>query len=228
MDAIMPFSLRCHGCGTDRIIIDVREWCPRCWPTTKQEAVRRVLAVPPVPGIGCGTTTGGFMTLQDATTTGSQEAETPAESQGSTAARADRIKVSYDVGAGAVTVQDGDSVRTHSLDGIPEPVRTHLALMGLHVATHRSIDAAETVRRMQAGQIPGRASAQPKVELSDWRLAYAHAKVEQTKKLDSPLSLDDAKAVAKALTREQLGDIKKHPLVVKHYNKLTGASADLI
>lgn len=60
MDAIMPAGLRCHGCGTDRIIavapgheasrfgdlfliergIDVRGWCLRCWPTTKQEAVR--------------------------------------------------------------------------------------------------------------------------------------------------------------------------------------------
>ncbi len=171
------------------------------------------------------------MTLQDETNTGSQEAEASAEIQGAAAtpaAKADRIKVSYDVGAGAVTVQEGDSVRTHSLDGIPEPVRTHLALMGLHVVTHRSIDAAETVRRMQAGQIPGRASAQPKAELSDWRLAYAHAKVEQTKKSDAPLNLDDAKAVAKALTREQLSAIKKNPLVVKHFAKLTGVAQDLI
>ncbi len=171
------------------------------------------------------------MTLQDATTTGSQEAEMPAEIQGAAAtpaAKADRIKVSYDVAAGSVTVQEGDGVRTHSLDGIPEPVRTHLALMGLHVATHRSSDAAETVRRMQAGQIPGRASAQPKAELSDWRLAYAHAKVEQTRRADAPIGLDDAKAAAKALTREQLGEIKKNPLVVKHFAKMTGVAQELI
>jgi len=63
---------------------------------------------------------------------------------------------------------------------------------------------------------------------SDWRLASAHAKVEQTRRADVPIGLDDAKVAAKALTRVQLSDIKKHPLVVKQFAKMTGVAQELL
>ena len=43
-----------------------------------------------------------------------------------------------------------------------------------------------------------------------------------------PIGLDDAKVAAKALTRVQLSDIKKHPLVVKQFAKMTGVAQELL
>jgi hypothetical protein len=80
-------------------------------------------------------------------------------------------------------------------------------------------DTIEAV--MVRGELPLR---KPAVKgLDDWRMAIAHAIVEQTKKTATPVLLDAAKVQAAAVTRAQLAAAKGDPTVVKHWRRLTGA-----
>jgi hypothetical protein len=142
--------------------------------------------------------------------------------------KAQRVRATVDSAAGMFTISDSGGVHTYSTAGLSDTVQAHLALLGLRRVVATAKDPAAAYARLQAGQTPGqRGPGKPK-EMNPWRLAYAHAKVEATKRTDAPLSLDDAKAAAAALPRDKLVEIKTHPLVVKHYAKLTGAVAELV
>jgi hypothetical protein len=164
------------------------------------------------------------MTLQDDTTLEQDDTEAPS-STSPTETKPDRTRAEIDAGSG--TLKLGDT--TYSTAGLSDTVLRYLALVGLQRAVSTAKDPAATYAKLQAGELPGRGGrpAKPK-EPNPWKLAYAHAKVESTRRTDAPLTLDQAKAAAEALDREALRTMKTNPLVVKHYAKLTGQGAELI
>jgi hypothetical protein len=105
---------------------------------------------------------------------------------------------------------------SYTLAGLPENVVTYLALVGLDHKVRTG--GRNTYEKLKAG-----ATQRPSAsnELDPWRLAIAHSIVEQTKKTATPVMLDAAKVQAEAVTRENLVEAKKRPLVVKHWRKLT-------
>ena len=117
-----------------------------------------------------------------------------------------------------ITLPDG-SVETYDAHAVHNDSAHALKMVGLRDAMRTSTDRPKTYAALQAGTFGVRAPAGPK-DLDPWRMAIAHAVVEETKKSDVPLTLDQAKEKAAAVTRDQLVVAKRSPLVVKHYAKL--------
>jgi hypothetical protein len=107
---------------------------------------------------------------------------------------------------------------------LPEAATRHILAVGFKIVVGGADDMHEAYGRLLAGQITTRKPAAPGPKLNDWRLAIANAMVDATKKLPEPLSLDDAKNRAAALSKDQVRAAKTDTAIVKAYNKLTGAA----
>lgn len=154
--------------------------------------------------------------------------DTSSEPSPVAAAAAARRRSVIDAAQHTVTVSepDGTEIGTFSTAGLAQAAKDHFALAGMWGYLRGQPDVAAAHKKLVEGHVPAprQASAEPK--LSDWRQAIALALVEATKKAPEPLTLDQAKAKAAAVSRDNLTKAKTDPVVVKHYNKITGKSAD--
>lgn len=151
------------------------------------------------------------------------EARTEAPADAAPAApRAPHRRFVPDIAAKALTIHEGDKAEVVDLSALPPAVATDLMLAGAAAILQRAEDMAATVAEWHTGKVREVRAAKAK-ELDPWRLAYAHALVEEAKKSPEPLTLDAAKELARKLDRDGLTKVKGFPLVVKHHAKLTNA-----
>lgn len=171
------------------------------------------------------------LTLEDnmSETIQAYASETSAEPSPVAAASATaRRRSVIDTATHTITVSepDGTEIGTFSAAGLSQAAKDHFALAGMWGYLRGQPDVAAAHKRLVEGHVPAprQASAEPK--LSDWRQAIAMALVEATKKAPEPLTLDQAKAKAAAISRDNLIKAKTDPVVVKYFNKITGKQAD--
>lgn len=127
--------------------------------------------------------------------------------------------------------QDGQSVgvSTFDLSGVSvsnEVAYKHLAAFGASVLLGRSDDMQAEFLRIVSGKAAERkvSVAKPKVP-NFWRQAIALAYVDATKKAaNGQMTLEAATEKANGLERSVLMRLKGDPAVIKHHNKLTGAT----
>lgn len=138
-------------------------------------------------------------------------------------AKAPRRQARFDLAAQTVTLlnDNGEPAQVFDAKRLPANAQAYALLAGMwtFIRSHEDLDAAYD--RLVQGDVP--MPREPKgPALSPWRKAIANALVEATKKTDTPLTPEQADARAATLDRVQLAKAKTDPLVVKHYQKLTG------
>ena len=125
----------------------------------------------------------------------------------------------------SATMRDGAKSEYFQLDTLPETSRAYLIYMGLTVVLSRTDKATEAFQRLVDGNTwrkPGRVAA-PKRDF--WREAIAHAFVEATKKAPAgQMTIEAAHEKAKELHKDHVKQLKLDPVVVKHFNKLSGGT----
>ena len=152
------------------------------------------------------------------------DGEVEADTQQSVTKKANRKWTHADDFASA-TMHDGAKSEYFQLDTLPEASRAYLIYMGLTVLLSRTDKTTEAFQRLvdgNTGRKPGRVAA-PKRDF--WREAIAHAFVETTKKApDGQMTIEVAHEKAKELHKDRVKQLKLDPIVVKHFNKLSGGT----
>ena len=134
------------------------------------------------------------------------------------AAKRSKRAAVYDMAAMTVTLHgEGEPLVLNAL-ALGNDAARWAQLHGIAQHCMRSEDAQVAFGELVAGNVPEPRRTASK-ELDSWRMAYAHALVQETKKSPSPLTLDDAKELAGRLAREGLTKIKQNPVVVQMHHK---------
>lgn len=139
---------------------------------------------------------------------------------------APRRRGSYDTAAMSVTVTEPEVADVvYGYADLPESVKNHLALHGLWMYLRAAESPAGAFAELLKGVVVAAKVAGEKVaELSPWKLAVAHAFVEITKKLPTPMTLETATEKAGLLDRAQLAKLRMDPVVIKQHTKLFPAA----
>lgn len=129
----------------------------------------------------------------------------------------------------AVLTEAGEA-KSYDVSTLPERSRGYLAYVGLTmflgraksdelaIAFKRLVDA-EGLGEHRGGR---KATAAPKRDF--WREAAAKALVDATRKSHTPLSEEAATEKAATYTKEQMRGLRYDALVLRHFNKLSGAT----
>lgn len=131
--------------------------------------------------------------------------------------------------ANAMTISafnaDGSPAGTFDARELPSPVFSAMALEGAWAFMRAAENPEIGWQNLKVGKLPKQRNGEkaPK-KVSLWRQAVAHALVEKTRKTDSPYTLETALDRTRMMTREDLIPNKSHPLVVKHFHRLSGTS----
>lgn len=107
--------------------------------------------------------------------------------------------------------------------GLPQ---LHLAAFGASILLGRADDPVKEFERITSGEAAKRKEPKGKpVPVSFWRQAIALAYIDATKKAPSgQMTLEAATAKANGLDRTVMMRLKGDPAVIKHHNKLSGAT----
>ena len=140
-------------------------------------------------------------------------------------AKRPKTKTSFDAAKYVVTIHEPGADPVHyDLSALSADTSRQLIGKGTAAYLTQAPDGhAEAYKRLKAGEYSNRKPAAPKV-MDPWRQAIAHAAVEDTKKSDTPMSIEDAKAKAAALPIDEVKKRKTHAGVLKHYHKITGTA----
>lgn len=130
-----------------------------------------------------------------------------------------------------VTIGDA----TYALADIPAAVQTALAARGLRDLLRAADDAKGAYASLVLGNAPASKGPKAPPDLDNWRKAIALAHIDEATKAGgikakTPEHAELTAGImtkAHGITREALVTAKKHPAVVAHHQKLTGASASL-
>lgn len=152
-----------------------------------------------------------------------------AETQQTVTKKANR-KWTHDDAFSVATMKEGEVERVIVLADLPETSKAYLVYFGLTVYLSRATttdEIAKAFKRLVDGEKMGvRGSgktATPKVDF--WRQAIAHAFVESTKKAPAgQMTIEAAHEKAKGLDKDRVKKLKLDPVVVKHFNKLSGGT----
>jgi hypothetical protein len=121
---------------------------------------------------------------------------------------------------------DGSPAGTFDAHELSQTIMNAMALDGAWAFIRGAPTPEEGWVNLKAGKLPKqRYGEKAPRQLSLWKQATAHALVERTRKSDSPYTLETALDRVRELTRDELVKNKSHPLVVKHYHKLAGTTA---
>ena len=134
--------------------------------------------------------------------------------------RAPRRAAKLDHQAMTITTPDENGASIYHVDALPEPVKRYLMMTGAWTFMRMANDPDAAFARLQSGSLPKQRGEKAPKKPNAWRLAIAHAMVEDTKKSDDPLTLDRALERARAVDRSALVKAKVHPLVIKHFHRL--------
>jgi len=135
--------------------------------------------------------------------------------------RAPRRVAKLDYANLTITTPDENGASTYHVDALPEPVKRWAMMQGVWTFMRMADDPDAAFARLQSGNVPRPRTGEKKPpKPNTWRLAYAHALVDETKKSDNPLNLEAATEMARKLSRPALAGAKVHPLVVKYYHRL--------
>ena len=134
--------------------------------------------------------------------------------------RAPRRAAKLDHQAMTITTPDENGASIYHVDALPEPVKRYLMMTGAWTFMRMANDPDAAFARLQSGSLPKQRGEKAPKKPNAWRLAYAHALVDETKKSENPLTLDAATEMARKLSRPALASAKAHSLVVKHFNRL--------
>ena len=122
----------------------------------------------------------------------------------------------------------GDTVTSLVFDmgTLPEKAYAHLAAFAVTILCGRVDDPAAEFARLVTGVAAERKpKSEPKPKVDFWRQAIALAFVDSTKKAPAgQMTIETATEKAKAIGKERLRELKLDPVVVKHFNKLTGGT----
>jgi hypothetical protein len=143
--------------------------------------------------------------------------------------RAPRRVARLDLAARTITVPDENGDSTYDVGALPVVARDWCVMQGAWNFMRVSKNPDATFARLVAGDLPRQRTGEKAPKKPDtWRLAYAHALVEGTKKTDAPLTFDEATERARALDRSSLASAKLHPRVLHHYHRLNGGVPNLV
>jgi hypothetical protein len=141
-------------------------------------------------------------------------------------ARAPRRVAKLDHATLTITTPDENGASTYHVGALPEAARQWAMMQGVWTFMRMADDPDAAFARLQSGNIPRpRSGEKPPKKPNAWRLAYAHALVEETKKSENPLTIDAATETARKLSLPALKSAKVHPLVIKHFHRLNGSTA---
>ena len=126
-----------------------------------------------------------------------------------------------------VTEQDKPD-KSFALGTLPDHVQTHMAVFGLWMALRQADDMDAAYAKFVAGELPAPRKVGGAAEINPWRQAIADALVVISARGDNKLTPEQALEHALKLTREQVASAKTDELVIKHYNKLTGATKNSV
>lgn len=124
-------------------------------------------------------------------------------------------------------VSPGTEGTTQQFDisNLPEACYAYVAAFGVSVLLGRSDDVTATFATLVSGEAAKpKPKAEKKVAPNFWRQAIANTYVDITKKLPNPMTLEAATIKANGLERSILMRLKGDPAVIRHHNKLTGAT----
>lgn len=111
------------------------------------------------------------------------------------------------------------------ISNLPEACYAYVAAFGVSVLLGRSDDVTATFATLVSGEAAKpKPKAEKKVAPNFWRQAIANTYVDITKKLPNPMTLEAATIKANGLERSVLMRLKGDPAVIRHHNKLTGAT----
>lgn len=113
----------------------------------------------------------------------------------------------------------------YKLDDLKPEMQTRVALIGLRF----ELRSGKTFASLVAGDVrPVRVEKPTEKPLSNWQRAIVGALVESTKKAGAnALDAAEAERRVRTLDKEKIASYRRNPLVVKHYDKITGAGASL-
>lgn len=139
-----------------------------------------------------------------------------------------RRRARLDVASMTVTpIADGVIGSSYEIGKLPENVYAHCALIGAWFLMRQlgKDDPGAGYAKLLAGELPERREAAGR-KVSPWKQSIANALAEATKKSDAPLTPEAALEKVGTFDRARLAQARREPLVVKHYQRLTGATAN--
>lgn len=163
----------------------------------------------------------------DETTSAAVETETATVSETvsplSTAAakeREARRKSFFNAEQGVLEVTHPDNtVQKFDISLIPDAVLLQMQFLGIWTFIRSSDDLAGNFDKLVKGELPE--TAEKTEKLSPWKLAAAHALVDETKDTENPMTLEQAIPFVRNMDRKAIEIARKNPAVVHFHGQLT-------